>query len=109
MLVPPVGNPMCAACEEYEEVPETVPLDFSEENITGVASKISGADGALGAEAIDLRNFLLRFGCASEEFRFVIAGLADWMDNSSPPPVLITVIGWHVASLHWISVCGCAP
>ena len=31
--VPPVENPMCLAFEEYEEVPETVPLDFSEDNV----------------------------------------------------------------------------
>ena len=40
---------------------------------------------ALGAEAIELRNWLLRFGCASEELRVVVAILADWMANSSPP------------------------
>ena len=39
----------------------------------------------LGAEAIELRNWLLRFGCASEELRVVVATLADWMANSSPP------------------------
>ena len=32
-----------------------------------------------------LRNWLLRFGCAYEELRVVVARLADWMDNSSPP------------------------
>ena len=40
---------------------------------------------ALGAEAIELRNWLLRFGCASYKLRVVIAILADWMANSSPP------------------------
>ena len=47
--------------------------------------KLSGASGALGAEAMELRNWLLHFGCASEEFRVVVASLADWMANSSPP------------------------
>ena len=32
-----------------------------------------------------LRNWLLRFGCVSEELRVVVASLADWMANSSPP------------------------
>ena len=40
---------------------------------------------ALGAEAIELRNWLLRFGCASDKLRVVIAILADWMANSSHP------------------------
>ena len=34
---------------------------------------------------MELRNWLLRFGCASEEFRVVVASLDDWMTNSSPP------------------------
>ena len=76
---------MCAAFEEYEEVPETVPLEFSEENVTWVASNLPGADGALGAEAIELSNWLLRFGCASEDFRVVVSDLTDWMANYPPP------------------------
>ena len=66
-------------------MPETVPLDFLEDNIMWVASKFSGAAGALGAEAIELRNWILCFGCASEEFRVIVANLADWGANSSPP------------------------
>ena len=86
MCVPPVENPACTAFEEYEDVPETVTLDFTEEDVTWVASKLSGAAGALGAESMELRNWLLCLGCASEELRVVVASLADWMANSSPPP-----------------------
>ena len=85
MHVPPVENPTCEAFEVYEGVPKTVPLDFTEYDVTWVASKISGAAGALGAGAMELRNWLLCFGCASEELRVVVASLADWMSNSSPP------------------------
>ena len=66
MRVPPVENLACAAFEEYEDIPETVPLDFTEDDVTWVASKLSGAAGALGAEAMELRNWLLSFRCASE-------------------------------------------
>ena len=66
MRVPPVENPACASFEEYEEVPEMVPLDFTEDDVPWFASKLYGAAGALGAEAMELRNWLLRFGCASE-------------------------------------------
>ena len=34
---------------------------------------------------MELRNWLLHFGCASEEFRVVVASLEDWMANSSSP------------------------
>ena len=50
-----------------------------------VASKISGAAGTLGEEAIDMINWILRFGCALEGLKVVVAVLADWMANSSPP------------------------
>ena len=56
-----------------------------EDDIMWIASKLSGAAGVLRAEAIELRNWLLRFGCASEELRFIVARLADWIANSSPP------------------------
>ena len=61
-MSPPVENPVCAAFEEYEEVPETGPLDFTEKDVTWVASKLSVTAGALGSEAIELYNCLLRFG-----------------------------------------------
>ena len=84
-MCPPVDNPPCAAFDDYKEVPKTVPLDFTEDDVMWVVSKLSGAAGAMGAESIELRNWLLHFGCASEDFRVVVARLADWMANSSPP------------------------
>ena len=62
-----------------------VHLDFTQDDMTWFASKLSGAAGVLGAEAVELRNWLLCLGCSSEELRFAVARLADWMDNSSPP------------------------
>ena len=86
MRVPPAETPTCAAFEKYGELPKTVPLNFTEDDVTWVSSKLSGAAVALGAEAIELCNWLFCFGCASEELRVVIVRLADWMANSSPPP-----------------------
>ena len=34
MRVPPLENTTCAAFEEYKEIPETVPLDLTEDDIT---------------------------------------------------------------------------
>ena len=55
-------NPTCAAFEEYEEVPETVPFNFTEDDVAWVASKLYGAKGALGAEAIELKIGLFPLG-----------------------------------------------
>ena len=85
MRVPTMENPTCAAFAKYKEVPETVPLDFTEDDVTWVASKLTSAAGALGVEAMVLRNWLLLFGCASKELRIVVANLADWMANHPPP------------------------
>ena len=85
-------KPTCAAFEKYGEVPETVPLDFTEDDVTWVASKLSGAAGALGADAMELRSWLLCFGCVSEELRVVVVRMADWMANSSPPWAVYCVL-----------------
>ena len=54
----------------------------------------------LAAEAIELRNWLLRFGCASEELRVVVASLADWMAISSPPwAAYRTLMACHLVAL----------
>ena len=85
MRVSPVEKPACAAFEVYKEVPETVFLDFTDNDVTWVASKLSGAAGALGEDSIELHNWLLHFGFLSEELRVAVARLADWMANSFPP------------------------
>ena len=43
----------------------------------GCASKIYNTAGALGAEAVDLRNWFICFGCALSESRVVVAKMAD--------------------------------
>ena len=85
MRVRPVENSTCAAFEEYKEVREKVSLDFSEGAVKWVVSKLSGTAGALGAESIELRNWLLCFECTLEEFRIVVSDLADCMANPPPP------------------------
>ena len=65
--VPPVENPVCTAFEECGEVPETVPLDFTEYDVMWVASNLSGTAGTLGAEAIELCSWIRLCRCLSEE------------------------------------------
>ena len=61
------------------------PLNFTKGDVTGVASKLSSAAGDLRAEAIDIINLILCFGCASEELRLFVTRLAEWVSNSSVP------------------------
>ena len=55
-----------------------------EAEITWGEKQISSVAGVLGAEPIELRNWLICFGCTLEELRVVLARLADWM--TTPPP-----------------------
>ena len=48
MSIPPVENPTCAALEEYEEVPQTVSLEFTEDDVTFRGSCGFAGDGGLG-------------------------------------------------------------
>ena len=52
MRVPPVENPTCAAFEEYEDVPKTVPLDFTEDDVTWVFHRGDTHVGVLLSEDI---------------------------------------------------------
>ena len=56
MRIPQVGDPWCSAFDKYKVIPETVSLDFSEDDVTRVASKLSDVAGALGAEALKIKN-----------------------------------------------------
>ena len=85
MKVTQVGGTRCYTFERYEKVPETMPLNFLEEDITWVVSKLSGVAGTLGVKALELKNWLLRFRCASKELWEVVADLYDWMATPPPP------------------------
>ena len=49
-----------------------------------VSFKLSDAAGVLGAEVVELINWLLPFGCTSGGFRVVVTDMADWLDKPSP-------------------------
>ena len=65
-------------------MPETAPLDFTEDDITWVTSNLSVTANTLGLEAIDIRNWLVCFGCVLKDLRVFVARLAVWVDIFSP-------------------------
>ena len=75
---------MCVPFKENKDMPKMVPLEFTENGVTCVASKLSDAADALGVEVIQLKNWLIHSGCAPEELRVIVAKLADCMAKSSP-------------------------
>ena len=59
--VPPVENTTCTDFDKYEDVSKTVPLYFTEDDVTWVVSNHSGATGELRDVVTELRNWLMRF------------------------------------------------
>ena len=85
MREPNMGNPQLGIFEEYPETPEPIPLCVTVDTIETVAAKLSGGGGPSGTDAVDLCNWLLRFGAESEQLRQVIANLTNWLANDHPP------------------------
>lgn len=71
--------------KEYCNLPESIPLDITANTIENVAPHLSGAAGPSGIDAIDLRNWLLRFGRESQLLRETLAKLGRWLANDDPP------------------------
>jgi hypothetical protein len=71
--------------EPYDALPQQIPLDITIDVVEAVASKISGAAGPGGTDAVALQSWLLRFGAESERLRAEMADLTLWLSNSHPP------------------------
>ena len=64
---------------------DTLPLKFFKDDITWLVLKISGAAVSLGAEALKFNNWLLRFGCTSDELQVEVVGITDFLEKLIPP------------------------
>ena len=93
MRVPPA--------EKLKEVPKMVHVNFTEDVVTCIASKLSGKAGALGAEAVDMRNWIIRFGvCQSISGSLLSSWLTGWLPP--PPPLWATycaLMACHLVAL----------
>ena len=71
--------------EPYDATPQQIPLDVTAEIVEEVASKLSGAAGPGGTDAVALQSWLLRFGAESELLRIEMAAWTEWLTNAHPP------------------------
>ena len=69
MRIPDFTDPECSSFEEYEKIPEVVPLDILKEGVQWVASKLSGAAGTSGTDALSFQSCLLSFSLALVSMR----------------------------------------
>jgi hypothetical protein len=74
-----------AVFEEYPNTPTPIPLDITAETVEAVATKMSGAAGPGGTDAVALQNWLLRFGSESERLRQELADWTKWLATDHPP------------------------
>ena len=82
---PPSVGIATGAFEPYGAVPTPIPVDITADDVESVATRLSGAAGPGGTDAVDLRNWLLRFGKESEALRVEMALWAAWLANGTPP------------------------
>jgi hypothetical protein len=82
---PDLSDPDRGSFEPYEDTPHPLPVAITDEVVENVAARLSGAAGPGGTDAVDLRNWLLRFGVESEQLRTTLASLTEWLCNSHPP------------------------
>jgi hypothetical protein len=64
---------------------EPVPSEITGDVVKDVVSRLLGGAGPGGTDAVDLKNWLLRFDAESEFLRDSLAGLAKWLANEHPP------------------------
>ena len=87
---PPLRDPTSVgleggAFEPYDRAPTQVPVVVTADVVEDVASRLSGSSGPSGTDAVELRNWLLRYGGSSAALRSELAALTTWIANSNPP------------------------
>ncbi len=68
----------------YEEFLDVVPLNFSEEVVTWVVSKLTGSAGVAGSDVVQFRNWILCSGKSLEALQVEPVEWANWLANGSP-------------------------
>ena len=85
MMVPDLLDEDIAAFEAFTKLLETVPVDCDTEIVEEVPDKLMGGVGPSSADAIALKNWLLRHWRASQVLREDMAACVEWLYNESPP------------------------
>jgi hypothetical protein len=83
--IPNLDDPNNIAFEEYEELPDPIPLECLPETLEKVALRLHGSSGPSSVDAAALKTYLLRYGRSSAELREEMAAWAEWLGNDSPP------------------------
>ena len=82
---PTLLNDTHSAFEPYPALPTAIPLCVTQDDVESICSRLSGAAGPSGTDAVELANWLLRFGQESENLRGEMAAWTNWLANTHPP------------------------
>jgi hypothetical protein len=72
------------AFEPYPDLPAPVSVCVTQDDVEAIASRLAGAAGPVGTDAVDLANWLLCFGRESEALREEMAAWTTWLANTAP-------------------------
>ncbi len=85
---PPLCDPLIdddgKAFEPYSSLPDPVPLVIAEETVADTTSRLHGAAGPGGIDAVAMSAMLLRFSNELLTLRQAVARFTEWLANSSP-------------------------
>jgi hypothetical protein len=82
---PEARTPVASSLHQYENTPDFVDVDVTEDTVEKVARRLSGSAGIGGIDSLALQHWLLRFGAVSRRLRSVVAKFVDWLSNGFPP------------------------
>ena len=82
--VPNLDHEDNLAFEDYDRVPEPVPVQCDPFEIEKIARKLNGAAGVDSVDAAHAKVYLTGYGRASAELREVMVDWAEWLANEMP-------------------------
>ena len=83
---PEARPPTAASLTPYTGCPpELTRVDITDNTVTAVAGRLSGGTGPGGTDSVLLQHWLLQFGAASAEIRFIVEDFDEWLSNRRPP------------------------
>ena len=85
MSIPDLTDLEFSSFNEYNQDPEVIPLEISEEDVQWVAYKLSGAAGPSLIDTLAFKICLLCFVLVLASVREEMAEWTYWLANYSPP------------------------
>ena len=77
--------PLLKDLTTYDNVPEMLHIDITENTLAEVAKDIKGSAGPVGCDSLSVQQWLLHFSGLSKKLRETLVTLGNWLSNESPP------------------------